>query len=172
MQDGIDSSHWLPRGSSVINAYRANKGDLDITISDNRISHATPKDHSLLGWLIERNILEDTHRTYAMIFVDMQLCFRRPVGYKANSIYAFEFFGGNNPKDLDTLYLRVCRQIMGTTEYYINHALQTRLTDKNKLTAWANRGHYQHAFDKLAATIECVLKDYRDAQEKNTCANY
>lgn len=168
--DQIDTSHWLPRGSSVINAYRANKGDLDITVSENRISHAAIKDNSLLGWLVERGVLDELHRSYAMVFMDMKQCFRRPVGYKANSIYALEFFGGSSPSDLDTLYLRVCRLIMGTPEHYINLAIQAPRTDKATQSAWNNRGKYQHAFEKLAEAIESVSKAYRDSLEKSGCA--
>lgn len=168
--DDIDTSHWLPRGSSVVNAYRAQKGDLDLVISDGRISSATPIDQSLLGWLIDRGILGEDDRTSAMVFQDMQACFRRPVSHKGYSVYALEFIGGGTPSDMETLYLRICRIIAGKNESYITHAINQKAVALAKHSAWANRGHYQQAFESLKNAIDKVCTDYREQQKNNNNA--
>ncbi|WP_020476254.1 hypothetical protein [Zavarzinella formosa] len=180
MIDGIDSSHWLPRGSSVINACRANKGDLEITVSDGRISNATIKDGSLLGWMVERGILDELHRSYAMILMDMRITFRRQTGYKSNSIYALEFFGGSNSRILETLYLRVCRMIAGPTEQTVIHAMSRNApeTRHDMMAVWDSRHTYLAAFDRLVGALDEVREEEKSILEReaeqlaqlNSCA--
>ncbi|WP_020474547.1 hypothetical protein [Zavarzinella formosa] len=180
MVDGIDSSQWLPRNSSVINAQRANKGDLDITVSDGRISNATIKDGSLLGWMVERGILDELHRSYAMILMDMRITFRRQTGYKSNSIYALEFFSGSNSRILETLYLRVCRRIAGPTEQTVIHAMSRNAPEtRHDMTAvWDSRHTYLAAFDRLVGALDEVREEEKGILEReaeqlaqiNSCA--
>ncbi|WP_020469708.1 hypothetical protein [Zavarzinella formosa] len=180
MVDGIDSSQWLPRNSSVINACRANKGDLDITVSDGRISNATIKDGSLLGWMVERGILDELHRSYAMILMDMRITFRRQTAYKSNSIYALEFFSGSNSRILETLYLRVCRLIAGLTEQTVIHAMSRNApeTRHDMMAVWDSRHTYLAAFDRLIGALDEVREEEKSILEReaeqlaqiNSCA--
>ncbi len=166
--DGIDSSQWLPRNSSVVKPERIAKGDMEVTLRDGRIAAAQVIDHSLLGELITRAVLDEHHRYYASVFLDMRRYFRRAVGYRGNPIYAREFFSVSNSGILETLYLRVCRLIGRDHERVIMTCLETAVfgaedsREEMDCVLAVVGGSCRLAFDALVRAIDEARKESVD----------
>jgi hypothetical protein len=174
LRGDIVTQEWLDRhGTTVVwekigETYHRrvlNMGTADITIdpTTGRINSAKEADQSLLAWMVTRGILDETHSYYAMVFQDLRRYFRRCVDYRANTIYALEFFGGSNSGILETLYVRVCRIITPRQEQLIHRATEVKSTSLSRKMAWEDRGHYHSAFDALISAIDTVRK----AEEEN-----
>lgn len=117
---------------------------------------AARKDTTLLAWLLRREILTESHAYYAMVFLDMRHYFRRKVGYRPNNMYALEFFGSNNSGVLETIYLRVCRKIMGENERLLNYAMEMEADDTCRIVRLAKDPDNIPNMKALAASCERI----------------
>jgi hypothetical protein len=95
--DGSDSTQWLERNSSVVNAFRMAKGDMDGDVktvgSETIITHASVRDVSVLASLIDRGFLEEHHRSYAYTLLMLKDSFSGRLTYKLNGVFMEGVFG-------------------------------------------------------------------------------
>lgn len=144
---------------------KQNAGMVELVMDDSgNIKYAKKRDTRIINYLIEREILDQTHAHYALVFEDMRNCFRRKLSNYRNTIYAAEFFGGDISNGVfETMFLRVCRRIIGTPEHCIKFAIDSESTENNRSMAWECRHRIQDAFDLLVRSIDEVRKEFEKA---------
>lgn len=152
----------------VVTPERLAKGDLAVRYRpDGSIDYAERTDDSVFGRLLEREVLDERHRHYGMVYLDLRRYFRRQAGYRSNTLYSLEFLSTATTGDPETEYLRVCRRITGKTEKAVLYALETP-AEGNWPLAWAERHSIAAAFDKLAKDIDEVREEMRAAENEST----
>ncbi len=106
------------------------------TDASGRFIGAAKKDTTVLAWLLRHGRIDDSHGYYAMVFMDMRDRFRRRTAHAANMLYAAEHFGSDTSDGMfETIYLRVCRRIVGRTEQIITFAVERDCAELERLAA-------------------------------------
>lgn len=148
---------------------KQNAGKADLVADEHgNIRYARRTDARVINYLVERDILDHVHTHYALVYEDMRNCFHRKLSNYRNSIYATEFFGSDMSNGMfETMFLRVCRRIMGTPEHCIKFAIDTDASEAHRQMAWENRHAIAAAFDKLVESIDQARKE---AEDKKTIA--
>lgn len=163
----IDPSHWLPPDSPVVTPERAAKGDLSLTrAADGRVTHAEPVDGTILGYLVDRGTLQDHHRYYGMVFLDLKRYFLRRTAHRANPIYALEFFSTSNSAVLERVYLLACRRLRRPREQLVLIACTTPVSRVSHAGLGYARERYQDAFEALVEAIDDARRQARDEEDR------
>jgi hypothetical protein len=150
----------------VVTPERLAKGDLQVRYTpEGAIDYAERIDGTVFRKLLEREVLDERHRHYGMVFLDLRRYFRRQADFRGNNLYALEFLSTSTTGDPETEYLRVCRRIAGKTEKAVLYSLETP-AEGNWPFAWAERHAIVAAFEKLAKDIDEVREEMRKEEEE------
>lgn len=148
---------------------KQNAGNAELVTDEHgNIRYARRNDARIINYLVERGILDHTHAHYALVYEDMRNCFHRKLSSYRNTIYAAEFLGSDMSNGMfETMFLRVCRRIMGTPEHCIKFAIDSESTEYNRSMAWECRHRIQDAFELLVRSIDEVRKEFDKSPHGN-----
>lgn len=135
---------------------RLAKGDLDLVLSRGKQPlYAEAVDDTVLAALVRARSLDQHHAFYAKVFRDLRSAFRRKLDYKANAVFAAEFFGADTSDGVfEMIYLRVCRRLRLPRERLVLYAIETPLGAPFARRALRRGGAYREAFDALADAVD------------------
>lgn len=131
------------------------------TDAQGRVVAASEKDRSVLAYLVAQGDLNELHRYYALVFVDLWNAFLRKTQHYANPVYAAEFFGADpGDSSFGGLYLKVCRKLGRGHEKTVKRGLQP----VSPATAGLNVTTYRMAFDALARAVNEARVDAEEGR--------
>lgn len=164
MSETLDVTQFLPRDISIINRYRADKGDLEGRVEgegkQQRITAAWSPDVTIMGWMLTRGFLDPHHEVYAMAFMEMRHAWLSKIGYKSNSIFMAlrDVMGSIENHSVSEMYDNVRREMGGDVEKILIQAI-TLPANSNEAMCNAMCGELYHKkFGQLVDAIDGIRK--------------
>jgi hypothetical protein len=135
---------------------RMAKTDLLVGTTRNGVpACAEPNATTLLQRLAATGAMHQSDLRYGMVFSDLRQYFLRAVNFKANPIYAAEFFGGDTSDGrFETMYLWICDILGPKRVRAILYLLGTEATRDELARVHDHLPSYRDYFDALADATE------------------
>ena len=173
-EEQIDTSQWLEKNEPPVNQFRAQHGDLTLTIdARGEISAAQAHVRNLLNYLHDSGVIDSQARYNGQTYELWQTCFRAQQGYRTNPIYGITQIRGSvrDAGFADGDFARLIFRLQAKAANLIEAAISTTATEHNKFLAHKNAAKYQAAFQRLGIIME-QLRDEATAraEEFNACA--
>lgn len=163
----IDQTQFLPRNAPIVNRFRAAKGDIDGHIMDGKVVSASVKDSSILAELITRGFLEEYHKPYGLMIIDLRSGDIRQLRHKSNAIFmTLMSDGGLSSRHAGQMYELIIKPFTLRRYRIIEHACNAEYANDAAAHHIAGIEAYRQCFELLVSLTDSAIEKIKDEIEK------